>query len=253
MRLVSAAEAQKLDKEACDDWGLPPFALVEAAGRACAQKLARSLSLKTPQRVAVLAGSGNNAADALVLLRALILDGLQTVEASAVFVKKKTDVKTEGRTPALAPASSSGIPEIRPYSEALKSLSALGVPFHSWEETAFLSSFDIIIDGLSGTGLKGPLRPSEAELVRAVNLLSKKPAMAQGPIVVSVDLPSGLYDTWKPEEPLLRADFTLAIEPCKESLYLPHARSSCGAILFVQGIFLPSSSLRAEAPSFGLC
>jgi NAD(P)H-hydrate epimerase len=58
--------------------------------------------------------------------------------------------------------------------------------------------------------------------------------------VVSIDVPSGNSDEWRPGLPILAADATLAIEPQKLCLYTPTARICAGRILPAGGIF-PSS------------
>jgi NAD(P)H-hydrate epimerase len=60
---------------------------------------------------------------------------------------------------------------------------------------------------------------------------------AKKPLVVSVDIPSGNSDEWKPGMPIIEADVTLAIEPQKSCIYNPAARSYAGIILPVNGIF----------------
>jgi NAD(P)H-hydrate epimerase len=67
-------------------------------------------------------------------------------------------------------------------------------------------------------------------MVNAVNSFER-------PLVVSVDLPSGLSEQWEPGMPVVKADFTLAIEPQKYCLYTPAARPNAGKIVPVRGIF----------------
>jgi NAD(P)H-hydrate epimerase len=60
------------------------------------------------------------------------------------------------------------------------------------------------------------------------------------PYIVSIDLPSGNFDGWQPEMPMIAANATLAIEPLKICLYTPAARPYVGAIIPVKGIFPPA-------------
>jgi NAD(P)H-hydrate epimerase len=274
--LVSAENARLLDAEASADWALHPFALVEAAGRACAGvfcaafprlfpgPLSRTADSPFP-RIAVLAGTGNNAADALVMLRALIFRGFASPAFSEIVVS---------RFP--------GGDDQSPRAESLRALKKIGVPAIPWDGDAreaagracedILALADIIIDGVAGTGLTGPLHGAALEMVEAVNRLKAgshepphpgfpreaagpprypaefgqlpaalprtpvRPAPA-GPLVVSIDIPSGNFDGWKTGMPILRADVTLAIEPRKQCLYKPAARSFGGGLLPVEGIF----------------
>jgi NAD(P)H-hydrate epimerase len=218
MKLISAETARTLDAEASSSWGLDPFALVEAAGRACAGVFTRAFPAffsggKLPL-IAVAAGSGNNASDALVMLRALILEGFASAERSRVRVSR-------------LPAED----ERTPRSGALRALTAMGVPVEMWDRS--FGEADIVIDGIAGTGLRGPLEGASLDMVRFLNDL---PAGAR-PFILAIDMPSGNSDSWEPGQTILEADATLGIEPMKLALYKPAARRFAGTILSVSGIF----------------
>jgi len=223
--LLSSAGSRTLDAEASAQWGLDHFALVEAAGRACAQAFVRAYVRKRHATfsVALLAGSGNNAADALVMLRALILDGYaDPADCVALTSKAPGDTSPNGRTP---------------LGEAMLSVQKLGVAVAPWNgNNAALDNADLIIDGIGGTGLNGPLRGAALEMTDAVNLRQGQ----HKPLVVSIDLPSGNFDGWRPGMAMVSADATLAIEPQKLCLYTPAARPHAGKILPVGGIFPPA-------------
>jgi NAD(P)H-hydrate epimerase len=230
--LVSACGSQALDREAQAEWGLHPFALVEAAGRALAQALLRSFPGffcgNRPPGIAVLSGGGNNAADALVLLRTLILEG--RVRAGSVSVLYT-------RIP--------GTGEKTPFAEsfcALQKLAVSALPGESPAAAALLAEADIVIDGVAGTGLHGPLRGAACAMIAAVNKLrAGTPPRGRRPLIVSIDAPSGSGDLWQPGtlagSPVCMADCTLAIEPQKRCLYIPALRPFAGTIVPVGGIF----------------
>ena len=223
--LVSAETSRAIDEEAQAAWGFNAFALVEAAGRLCAQVFTSAFPAirENRLRITVAAGTGNNAADALVMLRHWILGGLVSASSSAVVIS---------RLPESGDSS--------PHAELLKSLRKMKVPLLVWDgdigEAAgraaddIFAHSDIILDGIAGTGIKGALQGTAAEMVKAVNSHRK-------PLVVSIDIPSGLSDHWEPEMPIVKAGFTLAIEPRKLCLYTPAARPYAGTILPVGGIF----------------
>jgi NAD(P)H-hydrate epimerase len=239
-KLVSAETSRALDAEASVSWGLHPFALVEAAGRNCAGVFARAFPAffagREAPRIAVAAGSGNNAADAMVMLRALILEGAASAERSLLLVNRRP-----------------GENEENPRSEAFRALEAMGVPIQVWDEglPEFFAQADIIIDGIAGTGLRGPLRDAVAAMVRGINSLREASGLptdklggpsdgrlsGQKPFVLSIDLPSGIWDAWVPSLPVLEADATAGIEPMKLALYKPLGRRFAGTILPVGGIF----------------
>jgi NAD(P)H-hydrate epimerase len=280
--LISAENARLLDAEASADWALHPFALVEAAGRACADMFCAAFSRLFPgppsrsaggpfPRIAVLAGTGNNAADALVMLKALILRGFAAPGFSGIVVSRFPNGGDQS-----------------PRAESLRALKKMGVSAILWDGDAqevagracedMLALADIIIDGVTGTGLAGPLHGAALEMAGTVNRLKDgahtpcpglprddagpprspaefgqwspalpphpagpphpfEPPHPFRPLVVSIDVPSGNFDGWKTGMPILRADATLAIEPRKQCLYKPAARSFGGSLLPVEGIF----------------
>jgi NAD(P)H-hydrate epimerase len=227
--LITAETARRLDEAASAGWGLHPFALVEAAGRACADvlygafpRLFSSAPGGSFPRIVVLSGGGNNGADAMVMLRALILRNLAAPSSSELLISRIPEPQDAG-----------------PWAAACRSLEKLKVPVTVWNSGAggMLAPADLIIDGITGTGLKGPLAGMALEMVSAVNNLRAGSSPAFRPLVVSVDVPSGNGDFWKAGMPLLKAGAVLAIEPQKLCLYKPAARPFGGAILPVGGIF----------------
>jgi NAD(P)H-hydrate epimerase len=225
--LLSTAGAQALDGEAQAQWGLNPFALVEAAGRACAEAFTRVYAREKREGLSIIvcAGKGNNAADALIMLKALILDCYAQASACAVYA-------------AQIPESSSG--DTTPLSEAMLAVQKLGVPVIAWEPevaAAALARADVIIDGIAGTGLNGPLRGAALEMAEMINAIDRN---TNEPFIVSIDLPSGNFDGWQAGMSLVKAHATLAIEPRKLCLYTPAARPYAGTIIPVTGIFPPA-------------
>ena len=222
--LLKPENAAVLDREASESWGLSPFALVEAAGRYCALELEKEIKSNPffassfQGRILVCAGSGNNGADALVMLRSL--------------VNKKNAVAVLNKYPSSD--------ENNPRSMAVKALEAMGVPvitFNSEEQTEDLfRDASLIIDGIAGTGLKGRLEGAALEMVKAINKKKNDKEHAEC-CIVSIDLPSGSGQAWQPDFPVVDADYTLAVEPVKTVLYTPQLRPYCGKIIPVRNIF----------------
>jgi NAD(P)H-hydrate epimerase len=253
-RLICPENAAALDREAHCTWGLNPFALVEAAGRACADVLISNLDFSQKlfpkdftQRckgtelnpanpgyapispcfsatgfIVVCAGPGNNGADALVMLRSLLTAGFP-VSGAAVLLSR-FPLPTEES----------------PRSLAVKALQALGVQLAAWNGPDHVAELfkdaALIIDGVAGTGIRGALEGIPLEMAAAVN---KRRSMAQVCTIISVDVPSGVGSAWKPGMPVLKADYTLAIEPLKTVLFTPALRPFCGTIIPVTGVFPP--------------
>jgi ADP-dependent NAD(P)H-hydrate dehydratase / NAD(P)H-hydrate epimerase len=223
--LLSAEDSRALDKEAQDEWGFNVFSLIEAAGRLSAEILLRrygELFGRNP-RISVFSGTGNNGADALVMLRHWILTGITEATSCVLVISRR-------------PNNS----EISPWTEILKSLEKMNVPILVWNgeegggkicNSDIIFDSDILIDGISGTGISGPLHGPTMEMVNAINTRGKKP------FVVSVGLPSGNSDNWKSGMPIVKADLTLAVDPQSRCLYTPATRPYAGIIESVNGIF----------------
>jgi NAD(P)H-hydrate epimerase len=215
-----------MDTEAQAEWGFNVFALIEAAGRLCAQALVETYPelFKNRPRITVAAGTGNNAADVLVMLRYWLLSSLTDASLSTVIVSR---MPKDGET--------------SPWAELLHSLGKMKVnvlAYNAEKDSGFhadgvLAESDIVLDGIAGTGLEGALRGTAAEMVKAVNAELAN----RHPFVVSIDLPSGLSEQWAPGMPIVKADLTLAIEPQKYCLYTPAARPYAGTIVPVRGVF----------------
>jgi NAD(P)H-hydrate epimerase len=215
-KLITAGTAHELDSVLAGSWGLNPFALVEAAGRLCADTLIKhfpELFIGQP-RIVVLAGSGNNAADAMVMLRALIMTGKVTVNQSAVLINR-------------LPHNS----ENDPRSVSFCALKKLAVPCFVWDVSVhtILSHADIIIDGIMGTGITGAMHGIAGEMIAMTNEIKK--------FTISIDLPSGACDGWRTDMPIIIAHATLAIEPVKAMIYQPYTRAAAGTIIPVSMVF----------------
>ncbi|MCL2069545.1 MAG: bifunctional ADP-dependent NAD(P)H-hydrate dehydratase/NAD(P)H-hydrate epimerase [Treponema sp.] len=230
--IVSTDTARALDQEAQQSWGFNVHALIEGAGRLCAQALYQAVIeeredfFNSPQNITVAAGTGNNAADAMVILRSWILSGL--VEAHSTYVLLT-------RLP--------GDDEQAPWVDLLYSLQQMKVWISVWDGEegagngeAILVCSDLIIDGISGIGISGPLQGAAAQMADSINAQKKKALPNRG-LVASVDVPSGLSDQWEDGWPAVNADICLSIEPEKFCLYSPAARPLAGKILAIKGVF----------------
>jgi NAD(P)H-hydrate epimerase len=227
--LINAETSALIDRTASAEWGLNPFALVEAAGRNMADKLAAFLGAapwSTP--IVAFIGSGNNGADAMVMLKTLILNH-RAHPSNCRLVLNRIPAGTEQT----------------PRSETFKTLAKMNVQFSdfaTWKNTPCNKNVGIIIDGIAGTGLKGQLAGTAMEMAREINEAKRKASVT----VASIDVPSGLFDEWSADMPIVNADITLAVEPRKLCLYKPSARVSAGNIVSIGGVF-PQGLLDAFA------
>lgn len=236
--IISDSEtARGIDKAATQEWGLPELSLVEAAGRECAFQLIRQETIPSGSRkqnpeILLAVGSGNNAADGLVMLKTLLLKGFCTELHCTIILSKRTGQDD----------SESKLQDRSPRSLSLRVLQQMGVRCLYWSEInradriPLFSQADLVIDALSGTGLRGPLGGTLLEVAEAINTGRNQNPNQR---IIAIDVPSGLSDQWESGFPLVHSDLCLAIEPVKICLFKPAVRLRVGTIVPVTGIFPP--------------
>lgn len=208
--LVTCSQMGEIDAAAQEEYGISGLVLMENAGRA-AWDVIRDYH-GTP--LVVCAGPGNNGGDALVMARWALLEGI-------------------GDLCIITSRESLGFAADIQY----RILEKMGVTRLVWDDDragciAALEHAGVILEGLTGTGLSGPVREGIASLIECIN-------SAHAP-VVSVDLPSGARDGAEPGEPLVRAGVTVVTGYRKHCLYIPHVRGAAGEIRQVNPGFPPA-------------
>ncbi|MHB0857514.1 MAG: NAD(P)H-hydrate dehydratase [Anaerolineae bacterium] len=218
-KLVTAEEMRRFE-QAANASGLTYTTMMERAGQAVAQVVQQRTGAPRA-RVLVLVGPGNNGGDGLVCARLLHLWG----HPVTTYLWKRASADD----PNLQRIQSLSIPVLR--AEEDEDLRGL--------RTA-LSGCDIVIDALLGTGATGPLRGRLPDILRAVAQQLHQPAEAQDllsigwsppppavkrPLVIAVDLPSGLdADSGQVDEATLTADVTVTFAfPKRGQFTLPGA------------------------------
>lgn len=158
-----------------------------------------------PVGVVALAGGGDNGGDALYAAAMLARDGL---EVRAALLSDHPHAR------ALAEAQAAGV-DVRRLPLPLDE----GVP--GW------LTADLWVDGLTGTGLRGPLREPLAAAVRELG----RAARLAGTRIVAVDVPSGsgAEDGTVPGA-VLPADHTVTMGAVKTPLLLPPAAQYAGSV-----------------------
>jgi hydroxyethylthiazole kinase-like uncharacterized protein yjeF len=153
-------------------------------------------------RVVVLAGSGANGGDALFAAARLLRRG---ASGTAVLLS----------------------PE-RAHAEGLAAFRAAGGRVTGAEDgPAAIARADLVLDGITGIGGKGGLRPEAEPLAEA--------AHEARAAVVAVDLPSGVdADTGEVQGAAVRADATVTFGTYKPGLLVDPAAEHAGALRLVE-------------------
>ncbi|MEU0665994.1 NAD(P)H-hydrate dehydratase [Streptomyces lavendulocolor] len=195
---VRAAEAELMAR-------LPDGALMQRAAAGLAAACAGLLGRVYGARVVLLVGSGDNGGDALYAGARLARRG---AGVSAVLLGARAH---EGGRAALRAAGGRVVED----------------------PSAALERADLVVDGITGIGGRGGLRPEDARVVRA--------ARDSGAVLVAVDLPSGVdADTGEVAGEAVHADVTVTFGAYKPGLLIDPGRERAGALRLVGiGLSLP--------------
>ena len=191
MKILSSQAIRDLDLATCQVQGISTIDLMERAASAVAvEMMSRFLPSR---RIVVMAGPGNNGGDALAVARILFEQGYQNVEVYLFNVGGKL---------------SHDCNEERKKLLAIDGLKFIEVT-KEFNPPA-LGESDVVLDGLFGSGLKGPMMGGFVMVARYIN--------DSGAYVVSIDIPSGLYGEWNDwssqanRRDMIHADLTLAFQ-----------------------------------------
>lgn len=229
MYIVTTQQMQAAEK-AADASGLIYDQMMENAGHAIAEAIAAEFDVAGVP-VLVLVGPGNNGGDGLVVARYLAQHG--AIVTVHVWKRQVTDDKN------WALLDATGVERILGEDSASQSRLA-----------QLLNESAIIVDALLGTGVSRPIEGTLAELLdqtkavvearRATHLQEGAlidPAYPDlntevGPIIVAVDVPSGLNsDTGAVDPHTLTADMTVTLAAVKRGHILSPGPSVVGQLV----------------------
>ena len=221
MTSLSRDQIRSIDRCAIETLGIPGVILMENAGRNCADAIERSLGGADSRRVAIVAGTGNNAGDGFVVARHLAMRGATVVTFLVCPAEKISG-------------------DARINLEAIQSLDHDVRELSGDELTGLgelLGPFDLVVDAVGGTGIRGTLHGPQAEAVERIN--------AAGGPVVAIDIPTGLdCDTGRADGPCVRAQMTVTMLARKKGFDAPEARQYTGQVVVVD-IGIPAGTVAA--------
>src|SRR5579871_2040843 len=213
MKVVTAEQIRELDRRAMEEFGIAGVALMENAGRAVVDVMAREHGPLAGRRVAVLCGAGNNGGDGFVIARYLHLAG---AEPRVMLLGNPDSLKADART----------------HFQVYRNLKLrLSTAPDVAAEIDGLSTYDLLVDALLGTGIKDAPRDAYAQAIAALNKAGRP--------VISVDVPSGLNsDTGETPGAIVRATHTVTFAYPKLGLFL-YPGADCMGRLHVSDIGFP--------------
>lgn len=220
---VSVEQMREVDRLAIDDARLDLLQMMENAGRAVATVAADHLpppmaSSDEPAAALILAGRGNNGGGALVAARNLRNWGYNVEVVLSAPPSALGDAPTQQHHIL--------------HKDGVRSLWP-GAPEFDERFPESLEQAMVVIDGLIGYGLEGPLRGDTAVLVEAV--LDRAP-----PTVISLDVPTGFNASSGDVYNFgIVASATVTLALPKQGLFLRDAAAAVGE-LFLADIGIPN-------------
>ncbi len=204
MKLLTAAQMRELERRA-NDSGNTYADMMERAGTLTAQAIMQHWQV-TGKRVLVLVGPGNNGGDGLVCARVLHDAGAKVL----LYVWRRTPDEDDVNWNL---SQERGIPSVRAEED---------VNFNRLNTE--LPQTDVLVDALLGTGVARPIGGLLQELLQEIQKFLNRPrpqrallapsapeaAPRARPIIVAVDLPTGLNpDTGALDPSAIPADLTV--------------------------------------------
>ena len=205
-KLFSIKQAQEIDLATQKDYLVDPLVLMEQAGLKCYLNLKEFKDL-SKEKTLFIGGGGNNGGDILVMAREAYLEGYTDI--NVVIVASKF--------------SDSCLRQLN----ILKKFNVEVTVSETINEkiTNLINSSTLIVEGFSGTGLKGDVREPLASLINLINSCNS--------FVVSIDVPSGSADL------TVKANLTITIGVKKAIAYNPLTNHYWGDIHLVKIPFAP--------------
>jgi NAD(P)H-hydrate epimerase len=204
MKLLTASQIKEADAYTITREPIASIDLMERAATAFIDAFMQIVNVYQ-LKVAIVAGTGNNGGDGLAIARLLHQFGAKP----SVFIVGDPNKTTPDFNINLERLSLTDIPVIWVGNLA---------DFNRIAENA------VIVDALFGTGLTRPATGKQKEVIEFINHTQK--------MVVSVDIPSGLFCDMPPSEndAVVSATHTITFQQPKLSFLLPESGRFCGKV-----------------------
>ena len=217
MEILTAAQMLEADRRTIDA-GTPSLELMERAGVAIVDALARELPELWPRGAVIVCGKGNNGGDGLVILRHLKRRG---VDVTAIVLATRDQVSVDSRAN-WERAEAAGCRIVVAEDETAWQRAQAAIDPQAW-----------IIDAMLGTGARGPLQGLIATAVQSLH----------GRDCVAVDLPTGIdADDPCTVAGALQARWTFALARPKPAHAIDPAALVCGEIRILD-IGIPDATI----------
>lgn len=202
--LLTAEQSQQIDRRTTDELDISGFTLMEIAGSSAAKKIVRHS--EQIQHAVFLCGKGNNAGDALVVARYLLQ---HNTKATVVFISGTEDLSIDAQKNL----------ELLHTFDKQNSVTI----YEGWSDFVVPGKYDLIIDGMLGTGITSDIRGDYKKAISWAN--------RQQQLVLAMDIPTGLHpDSGEKMGNVIKVSRTFTFGGRKQGFYLNDGPSATGTI-----------------------
>jgi ADP-dependent NAD(P)H-hydrate dehydratase / NAD(P)H-hydrate epimerase len=202
MKIFSAAQIKKWDAFTIANEPIASVDLMERAATACCHWVLQNTCNEKHFRI--FCGKGNNGGDGLAIARLLIQNNC----SATVYILEFGNIGSDD------------------FQTNLERLHQFSTDIHFIQSTDFfpdLTTGDIIIDAIYGTGLNKPLEGISAALATHINQSNAN--------IIAVDIPTGLFaDRSSKDNSIIKAKHTLSFQNYKLAFLLPENEMFCGDV-----------------------
>ncbi|MDA3866247.1 MAG: NAD(P)H-hydrate dehydratase [Salinivirgaceae bacterium] len=195
MKILTAEQIRTIDEATIKGEPIPSVDLMERAANQLLQVVLHKFT--HTKNIALLAGPGNNGGDAIALTRLLSEKGKRTT----LFL-----IDLGGQ---LSPDSKTNLTRLNNY----KTVTVATIS--KKDALPDMQKFDMVIDGIFGSGLSRPVEGWLADLFATINQSATE--------IMSIDIPSGLFseDNTQNTGAIIKASYTVSFEFPKFAFLLP--------------------------------
>jgi hydroxyethylthiazole kinase-like uncharacterized protein yjeF len=235
MKILSAAQMRDVDRLTTEAYNVPSLMLMENAAARTVEAIEKKFGPVACKRALIICGKGNNGGDGAAIARQLWLKG------------GRADVLLLGRIDETRGDAHTNFEIIRSLASANSRLRIIEVESSDrLRQEAALSSHDLFIDAIFGTGLT---RAAGGLFEEAIHLFND---LTCGSAVISVDIPSGIAsDSQELIGAAVRAQMTVTFTAPKVANVFPPASDYNGE-LTVASIGSPDELINASGSRLSL-
>jgi NAD(P)H-hydrate epimerase len=238
MKILTAAEMRQVDRLTSEQYGVPSLLLMENASVQLAEAVEKKFGALRDKRIIVLCGKGNNGGDGAAFARQAWMRGAR---ADVILLSRLENTSGDARINFEIVEKLASTEERLNFSEVADST--------AWREIQNkLDRYDLIVDGILGTGVDRPAEGLYGEVIGDLVAVAENHKAR----IVSVDIPSGLpTDSGNLIGPAVRAQLTVTFTAPKPANVLPPACYQ-GGELVVAPIGSPDELIQAAGSTLNL-